>query len=416
MKDSKLIVFLFFIFPVFLARAQNASPAVFSLQDCIDMALKNNESIETASLNIEYQKQHKKSATEIPKTSFMYTQGQFNSIYKYDNIFAVTQVIPFPTVFTNHAAVDNAQIKGSRFKFEAIKSDLIYQVKTSYYSLLYCNAVHDLLYKEDSIYEDFARASAKKYEAGAGTLLEKTTTETEVMEIRNQLLENEEDINNYRIQLRTLMHTRSNFEVAKTDLEKDFLSVIIDTSLVLDHPLLKYYNQLVDVNKKTVSLEMARIMPDLTVGYFNQSIYGPANVFGDDYFLTTQNRLQGFQLGIALPLWLYPMRSKIKAADINTKFAQSDYDYNVSLMEGQYEQAVNLYLKYRNSINYYKSSALTNSKLIIEEALKSYNAKEISYVEYLQVVSHALSIESNFLRSIHQNNMAVLKIEYLLSK
>ncbi|MFL5751843.1 MAG: TolC family protein [Bacteroidia bacterium] len=413
-RAVKVAVFLAFFF--FLTLRISAQKAIYTIEDCIDIALKNNENIKTAHLNIEYQKQYKKASTEIPKTSFMYTQGQFNSIYKYDNIFAVTQVIPFPTVFSSHAAVANAQIKGSEYKFAATRSDLIYQIKVCYYSLLFLNAKHELLHREDSLYEDFANNSALKYASGKGTLLEKITSETQVMEIRNQLLESEEDINNYEIQLRTLMHAKQNFDIKWTDIKKNYLNWSVDTAAILDHPLLKFYRQQVEVSKKQVKLEAAKILPDLTVGYFNQSIYGPANVFGEDYFLTRQNRLQGFQMGIAVPLWLYPQRSKILAANINTKFAQSDYDYNVSLMEGQYDQAVSQYMKYRNSVNYYQSNALANSKLIIEEALKSYNLKEISYVEYLQVVSQALSIESNLVNVIHQNNMAVLKIEYLLSK
>jgi len=115
-------------------------------------------------------------------------------------------------------------------------------------------------------------------------------------------------------------------------------------------------------------------------------------------------------------LWFYPQSSKIKAAEIKTQVAQSDYNYNKSLFEGQFKQAYTLYLKYQKSIIYYKSTALTNSQLIITQALKSYETKEINYVEYLTVVSNALDIESNYLNVIKQNNLAVLKIEYLSSK
>jgi heavy metal efflux system protein len=66
-------------------------------------------------------------------------------------------------------------------------------------------------------------------------------------------------------------------------------------------------------------------------------------------------------------------------------------------------------LKYQKSINFYKSTALTNSQTIITQALKSYNANEINYIEYLNVVSNALDIESNYLNMIFQNDLAVLK-------
>ena len=388
----------------------------YKLEECIDISLKNNENINTANFNIDAEREFRKHASEIPKTSFMYTQGQFNSIYKYDNNITISQMIPNPAVFVTHHAVANAQIRSSEYKLEATRAELIYQVKTSYYSLLYSNAVNNVLLKEDSIYEDFANAVALKYKSSEATLLEKTTAETQVMEIKNEVTESEEDINNYQIQLQTLMHVDKDVDAVNIDFVKSYLSVSADTSTINDHPLLKHFRQQIKVNDKIKSFEAAKIMPDITLAYFNQSIYGPANIFGDDYFLTTANRLQGFQVGLAVPIWFFPQRSRVKAAALNIKLAESDYNYNTSMMEGQYKQAVTMYLKYRNSINYYKTKVVGNLQLIVEQAIKSYNSKEISYIDYLQVVSRALSIQRNYLNVIHQNNMYALKIEYLLTK
>jgi cobalt-zinc-cadmium resistance protein CzcA len=138
----------------------------YSLQECIDYALKNNENIKTANYHLQHDKQFKKTATEIPKTTVMYTQGQFNSIYKYDNNITISQTLPNPMVFTSHNALAKAQIKSCEYKLEATKAELIYQVKTTYYALLYSNAVHDILMREDSIYDGFAKSVTAKFEAG----------------------------------------------------------------------------------------------------------------------------------------------------------------------------------------------------------------------------------------------------------
>ncbi len=396
--------------------AQTPKPKIFNLQECIDHALKNNENIKTANYNIDYQRQFKKAGTEIPKTSVVFTQGQFNSIYKYDNNITFSQAIPNPKVFTSHNALAKAQIKSSEYNFEATKAELIYQIKVSYYSLLYSNAVNKVLIQEDSIYEAFAAAVSIKHRAGEATLLEKTTAETQVMEIKNEVTESEEDVNNFQIELQTLMHIHSDIRIVNTNFENNYLSATLNGDSIYEHPSLKYFQQQIRVHDKIKTLEVAKILPDFSFGYFNQSIYGPANIFGEDYFLTTKNRLQGFLVGMAVPLWFYPQKSKIKAAEINTKLAESDFNYHTSMLKGQYNQAVTMYLKYRNSINYYRTNVLANLDLIVEQAIKSYNSKEISYLDYLQVVSRALTIQRNYLNVIHQNNLYVLKIEYLLSK
>ena len=269
---------------------------------------------------------------------------------------------------------------------------------------------------EDSIYNSFANVVFDKFGKGQATLLEKITAETQLMDTKNQVIESEDDINNFQIQLQTLMHVKDNVDAIDVDFDKDYLIVNISEDSVSSHPLLNYYKQQITVNDKSKSVAKASTLPDFTVGYFNQSIYGPANIFGDDYFLTTQNRLQGFMVGVAVPLWYYPQRSKIKAAEINTKLAESDYNYNTSMLSGQYKQAITMYLKYKNSIKYFKDNVLDNLEVILTQAIKAYNAKEISYVEYLQVVGNALTIRMNYLNVVHQNNLNAIKIEYLLTK
>ena len=396
--------------------AQNLQHKTLSLQECIDFALQHNENIITGKLEIDYQKQFKKGATEIPKLNVAYAQGQFNSVYKFDNSVTAIQTIPFPAVFTAHNALAKSYIKVSEYKLAATRAELIHQIKSTYYSLLYHDAIQHLLQKEDSIYQSFAQAGKLKYESGGGSLLEKTTSETKVLEIKNQLLENEEDINTHQIQLQTLLNSDSEISVLDEDLTLKPLTVSADSGNFLYHPQLEYLNQQIIAGKRNKSLELYKIYPDLQVGYWNVSIYGPADIGNGPYFLTTKNRLQGLILGVNIPLWFYPQSSRVKAAEIKTQVAKSDYAYNKTVFEGQFRQSYTLYLKYQKSINYYKSTALTNSRVIITQALKSYETKEINYVEYLNVVSNALDIETNYLNVIYQNDLAVLKMEYLLSK
>ncbi len=396
--------------------AQKPQVKILSLADCVDFAVKNNENIKTGNLDIDYYKQFKKGATEIPKANVLFAQGQFNSVYKYDNSVTVMQQIPFPAVFTAHNALAKSYIKGSEFKLAATRADLIYQVKSTYHSLQYYYAIAHLLEKEDSIYESFAKSGQLKYESGTGSLLEKTTAETKVMEIKNQLLENEEDINAYQIQLQTLMNSDFEVDVINEDLSKNPLTITADSADFVLHPYLLYLNQQIIAGRKNKLLELYRIFPDLQFGYWNVSIYGPADIGQGPYFLTTRNRLQGLLLGINIPLWSYPQASKVKAAEIKTKVAESDYNYNKTVFEGQFRQSYTLYLKYQNSIAFYQKSALVKSQVIIEQAQKSYDTKEISYVDYLTVVSNALDIETNYLNVINQNNLTVLKLEYLMTK
>ena len=388
----------------------------YTLKECITTALANNEQLKSAGLTVDYYKTLQKTALELPKTSLVYTQGQFNSIYKYDNNITVSQNIPNPMVFSTHHALAKAQVKSSELHMEATRAELIHHVEVCYYSLLYCNAVHRLIHREDSIYEVFAKDAAAKFESGQGTVLEKTTAETQAMETKNELIESEEDIRNYQIELQTLMQVNVEIEIADVDFDKSFLTASIDSTMLAEHPQLQYFRQEIDVLNKVRKNEKAHALPDFFAGYFNQTIYGPANIFGTDYFLTTKNRLQGFQAGLSVPIWYVPSKARIKAARIHTQIAESDYQSQKIYLTGQYKQAVTMYLKYHNSIAYYQNKVINNLDVIVEQALKSYDTKAISYVDYLQVVSHALQFQRNYLNVIHQNNIQALKIRFLSGK
>jgi len=150
--------------------------------------------------------------------------------------------------------------------------------------------------------------------------------------------------------------------------------------------------------------------------YFNQSIYGPANIYGTDYFLTRANRLQGFQVGLNIPLFFKPHHSKVKAASLSIEVATEEYHKNLKDMEGNYKVLVNEYIMTNKNIDYYSKNILKNAKEMSFQSLEAYNNKEINYIEYLSIISKSFEIERNYLNLILENNQSVLKLEYFLNK
>ena len=60
MKQIIIITLSFIICPLLDLSAQDLGIKNYSLKECIDIALKNNENIKTAGFNIQYQKEIKK--------------------------------------------------------------------------------------------------------------------------------------------------------------------------------------------------------------------------------------------------------------------------------------------------------------------------------------------------------------------
>ncbi len=162
-----------------------AQTKIITLEQAIQSALQNNQQLVSSNLEIDFQQALKKGVTEIPKTAVSLSYGQTNSIEKNDNNISITQTFPFPTVFAVNSALANANIKSAELKTAATKSELIYQVKQVFTQLQYLYLRKNLLQKQDSIYQGFYNSSSLRYKTGETNLLEKTTAETQLFEVKN---------------------------------------------------------------------------------------------------------------------------------------------------------------------------------------------------------------------------------------
>ena len=406
------VIILLILLPAW-SNAQTSNS--INLQQAIDGALKNNATIKAGNYEIDYSKALRKTSTDIGKTNVSLMLGQYNSI-KSDNNISVSQSIPFPTLFGSQNQLNKANIKGSELKLQFTQNELINKVKSVYHYLEYLHAERNLLLGQDSIYSSFANASNSRFKAGENTLLEKTTAETQLMEIKNLLAQNQSNISIYQSQLAALMNSKVPVQIEQKQIVKLELSLPSDSIAYSQNPYLLYLKQQIEISNKQKKVEAAKVLPEFTLGYFNQSLIGYQNINGTDQYFDASKRFTGFQVGVSIPLWIVPQTAKVKAAGINQKVMESNYEQYQTNVQNQYFQYLQEYLQDKNTLNYYEKNALPNAELIIKQADKGLRSGEIGYVEYLQSIRTALAIKSNHLSSLNQYNQSVIKLEFLLGK
>jgi heavy metal efflux system protein len=383
-------------------------------QQAVETALKNNQLIKSAEYQIDYYKQLKKTGTDVGKLSAVWMHGQYNSLYQ-DNAFNLSQNIPFPTTLSNQVKLGREQVVGGQKNLIALQNELAFQVKTTYEQMVYQEALRTLLQSQDSLYNDFVRASSLRYKTGESNLLEKTTAETQSMEIKNQLNLNQADIQISATRLQALLKSETPIYNSES-LQKHPLPIALDTASLKSNPQLDFLKQQTIISQQLNRVERSRVMPDLMVGYFAQSLTGVQNINGQERIFSGSDVFQGFQLGLALPIWLGPHLARAKAASYQAQAIQKNTEHFETALKGDYAQALRELDKNLASLNYYESSALQNANLIITQSRKAYKGGEIGYLEYLQSLKTALSIKTNYLQSLTQYNQSILKIEFLLGK
>jgi cobalt-zinc-cadmium resistance protein CzcA len=170
--------------------------------------------------------------------------------------------------------------------------------------------------------------------------------------------------------------------------------------------------QQIDVAQSQKKVETAKFAPDLLVGFFSQTLIGSVNPEGGTV-ASSSDRFTGFQLGLSLPIWFAPHQGRIKAAEYNKQAAQSSYQYYQTTLNGQLQQAAQQYIKNKNSLSYYRTSALPNAELILKQSQLAFRGGEIGYAEYLLGVRNAITIKEGYLQTLHDYNQSIVYIEFL---
>lgn len=380
------------------------------VQQAIDVALKNNAGIKTVAYEVESQRQLKKTGFDLPKTSVSLQYGQYNSFAKNDNNIMITQSIPF-AVLGSQASLNRSLLASSELKKAFTENELVYQVKQVYYQLAFVKARHELLLQQDSIYEGFLKSASLRYKTGETKLLEQATAETQRNEVKNQLRQNEATVVILRTQLKTLLNSEQLPEISENELTEISFDVSQDTTLFAN-PFLSYVRQQVEVAKSQKKVETAKFAPDLLIGFFNQTLIDIINA-ENGAVANSNTRFTGFQVGVSIPLWFFPHQGRVKAAAFNQKAAESNYTNQQKIIQGQSQQAAQLYGKNRNSLEYYRSSALPNADLILKQSQIAFREGEIGYAEYLLGVRNAISIKEGYLQTLSDYNQSIIYIEFL---
>jgi cobalt-zinc-cadmium resistance protein CzcA len=388
-----------------------------TLDSAIQLALNNNGRIKSASLNIERNEELKKSSLDFGKTQFNWQHGQYNSPNKNDNYFSVSQLFEFPTVYLRNNQLAEAKIVSSQLQKLVTQNELISEVKSVFYSLEHAKRKRDLLERLDSIFVDFSRAATLRYETGESNILEKSTADVQLMEIRNKRQMAESQVRIFHSRLFTLLNMGDTlkFETKQMEIKRLFEEVNQEAA-VSNNPNLVYLKQQIEMHQAEQRLQAAKALPDLTLGYFNQSLIGPNSVNGNNINFGSADRFTGIQIGLAVPLWYQPHSQKVSAAKLQTEISKNQFETIEAQVKGSFDQAIQEYLMYKNSLTYYESAALNQSELILDNAEKAFQGGAIGYYEYVLLINQSTQIQTTWLDSLNSYNQAVVHLEYMLGK
>ncbi|AZB09046.1 CusA/CzcA family heavy metal efflux RND transporter [Chryseobacterium sp. G0162] len=399
-----------------LGQTFKAQSRPISAEEAVQMAINNNLTLQSKDLSIKSAEALRPTAKELPKLSFDAQLGQYNSP-KFDQSFAISQSIPFPTLFKARKELINENIKSRQIDKEVTINELIKDVRTYYYQIEYFQYNKEKLTNLAGFYDEFIRIATVRFKAGDIKKIEINTAETQKGEIDLLLRQNEVYLNNAYKNLKTLLNTSENLEVPfNTNYEPLKAENVLDSSVVANNPTVKAFYQEMEIAEKNKKVEKATGLPDFSLGYTNQSLIGFHTINGQENFYDSGKRFQSATVGVAIPLTFGATKARMQALEYDKQVAETNARMQKKQLTARLENAFNQYQQDIQQYDYYTNQALPNAEKIVKAAQLGYKTGEISYVEYLFALQTATNIQLKYLESIQQVNQAVVTINSIINK
>ncbi|WP_218330748.1 CusA/CzcA family heavy metal efflux RND transporter [Hydrotalea lipotrueae] len=408
-----IAIFIFLLGSSTLSYAQAPVGNRVNLQTAISSSLGVNPNMRVGNLGVQYQQALKGAARDIGKTNINLTYGQYNSPVPYDNNITVTQNIPNPVYLKRLSELADASIDASRFQLKIYQSQIAYQVKNVYYQLLYRNEQRRLADSLISLYERVLRAADVRFKTGETNILEKYNANTQLQEAIAQQKQVTEYINTNLRLLGKFMNDTTVRGIEDTVLQEKTIALGLDSSVLSNNPQLQALRSQIAVAAKEIRVEKSKLLPDFSIGYFNQSLVGTYEVDGGQKKYGVGKRFQGIEAGISIPIFAKPQKARIRAAEINMQTRQAEVDAFYFELSQRGTLLLSDLRRLQIQIAYYRNTALPQAELLIRTSQRAFEAGEIDYYQLSQSLNNANNVRRQYIEIINQYNQSAIELELI---
>lgn len=402
MKNRNIASILIFLFCFIGLEVKSQTPV--TLEEAVDVALKNNRIIKNEKLKSEYSKALIRSASDIPQTGVTMDYGQINSALT-DMKFGISQNIAFPTVYKKQKNLYTEEWKKSLLNVSLKEYELKKAVSLTFYNILYWKEKEKLLQETLKLYTDFLDKASIRLKAGESNILEKTTASNQKSAIEIQLKQLNQELSVLKYQLQWLLNTETDFVPEDKKLFSGGLKEKLNS-----HPVIQVLQQQKKVSEQQTALEKAKLLPGLQLAYNLNSFKGTG---ADDKVYGSAPQFHSVQLGVSVPVFSGGQKARIQAAKIAESVAENDIANMEFNLQNQRKKASGIYQANLDIVSRYESAELKNADVITETAKKQFLAGEINYLEFVILVNQAVTLKNSYTDAVWKLNQSAIELEYL---
>jgi cobalt-zinc-cadmium resistance protein CzcA len=372
-----------------------------NLEHAIEIALENHPYIKAGELQVKQQEELKKTAWDLTDTELAY--GKENNATGMEK-WSVEQGINNPLEYVAKSKLGNQRIEQSKLDKEKRKAQLIRDVRSAYFDVLFAKEKVELLKDLKNIFSELSKAGELRYETGDVSYLEKVSAQAKYKEIK---VAEEEVLNLLSRNTNTLMNklfVNDTISLLESRLDKIAMEEgHFGMDSLISNPEVALFKQ----KWRTKQAESKAV----------KSISWP-----DPFFRYSRNDFSGndsfsaFELGVRLPLGVWAEKGRNQAAEIAAEVSFENFRMVENNMMTAYRNIMKNLETYSQQLEYFDDSRLKEADMIIKSASKQYEAGNIDYLQYIQFFDQATRIRLNYLDVLNAYNQNVIEIQYLTGR
>ncbi len=384
-----------------------------TLQNALEIGLKNHPEIQAAHANISGSKGRYWSGISLPQPEIVY-DNQFISANQglgNERTLSISQSFEFPSIYFLKGSKYSKAEEITNFQLKLIERNLTAKIKTAYYKVL--AKQNQLKTAEENllITEDFLKKSEIRQNVGEGTNLERLTAKVQFSEAQNTIGITKNELKTAFAEL--------NYTLGYGNQIIDSITSLQDSLYFVDYSInMAQFNKIIEENNSQIkiaelnceiaavdkSLAKSTYMPKINLAYLSQT-------------LDNKSGFHGFNVGVSVPLWfMFEQNGKIQEANANQSISENilqltknDISINLKISITDYENNL-------RQVKLYLEDILPQSEEIFRTASKSYEIGELTYLEYLQAKQTLNISKNNYNNAIFNYYQSIFKIEEIVGQ
>lgn len=362
------VLFLFLFVPM---TAQNpANSRKITVEQAVEMGLNNYPGIENYRLRSAQGKEALKGAFNLPGPEVSLQFGQINSAIK-DRHFTVEQAFELPQAYVLRKNLIREQWVLRQYQEEMAKAEHAYQIRTSYSEWLYQLRMTRLAMQKDSLFRIITQAIAVREKTGEIGMLDYDLAMTTWARLQRQLEEQKIRYDASYRQLSYYLMSADSLMPEKEEIPRYTLAIGSrpDSLGSLTYQIL---DQTIAIATARYQESINRFFPDVSLGYFEQTIDGSGG-------------FRGWQIGLQVPLWFWTATSERKIQKAEIEIQQNSKAMRIREGIASLEQELHQLRRLQSVINTYEKEGLLRADRILNQAYESYRNGNISLFELVQL-------------------------------